>query len=144
MGGPRNKPLPDAQGGLTSQDIAPRSRDARTPAGEDVFAGTSASCAPRPAGTVRGRRTADVDGTPAGRLLRQPSAWPKTTAWSPAILNEPYVRHRGSDEFRFGSTWAWVELLENPPPGRVILVVHSSVIDATLRWAFGLGPDAPG
>lgn len=34
-------------------------------------------------------------------------------------------------------------LLAGPPAGRLILVVHSGVIDAALRWAFGLGPQTP-
>jgi hypothetical protein len=32
--------------------------------------------------------------------------------------------------------------LVDPPVGRLILVVHSGVLDAIVRWAFGLGPDA--
>jgi broad specificity phosphatase PhoE len=34
-------------------------------------------------------------------------------------------------------------VLRDPPPGRLILVVHAGVLDAVVRWAFGLGPDAP-
>jgi broad specificity phosphatase PhoE len=34
-------------------------------------------------------------------------------------------------------------LLHEPPVGRLILVVHSGVLDAVVRWAFGLGPQAP-
>ena len=29
------------------------------------------------------------------------------------------------------------------PAGRLVLVVHSGVIDAVFRWAFGAGPDTP-
>jgi probable phosphoglycerate mutase len=32
-------------------------------------------------------------------------------------------------------------LLRDPPAGRLILVTHSGVLDAVVRWAFGLGPD---
>ena len=34
-------------------------------------------------------------------------------------------------------------LLRDPPAGRLIIVVHSGVLDAVARWAFGLGPDTP-
>lgn len=34
-------------------------------------------------------------------------------------------------------------LVMEPPAGRLVLVVHSGVIDAVLRWVFGLGPDVP-
>lgn len=29
------------------------------------------------------------------------------------------------------------------PSGRIVLCVHSGVIDALLRWAFGIAPDVP-
>lgn len=32
-------------------------------------------------------------------------------------------------------------LLTTPPDGRIVLCVHSGVIDVTLRWAFNLSPD---
>jgi len=34
-------------------------------------------------------------------------------------------------------------LIAEPVVGRLIVVVHSGVIDAAIRWAFGLGPDDP-
>jgi glucosyl-3-phosphoglycerate phosphatase len=34
-------------------------------------------------------------------------------------------------------------LVREPAPGRLVLVIHAGVIDAVLRWVFGLGPEAP-
>jgi 2,3-bisphosphoglycerate-dependent phosphoglycerate mutase len=34
-------------------------------------------------------------------------------------------------------------LVGRSPAGRIIVCVHSGVIDAILRWAFGIAPDAP-
>jgi broad specificity phosphatase PhoE len=46
-------------------------------------------------------------------------------------------------EFQGRVADALQRLVGEPPSGRLIVVVHSGVIDAALRWAFGLGPDAP-
>lgn len=32
-------------------------------------------------------------------------------------------------------------LVSQPPPGRLVVVVHSGVMDAVVRWAFGIAPD---
>ena len=32
---------------------------------------------------------------------------------------------------------------QGPPPGRLVAVVHSGVMDAVVRWAFSLAPDVP-
>jgi broad specificity phosphatase PhoE len=34
-------------------------------------------------------------------------------------------------------------LVERRSPGRLVLCVHSGVIDVVLRWAFGISPDTP-
>jgi broad specificity phosphatase PhoE len=34
-------------------------------------------------------------------------------------------------------------LVQRDPPGRIVMCVHSGVIDAIVRWAFGHTPDTP-
>lgn len=46
-------------------------------------------------------------------------------------------------EFQSRVTGALTALLAEPPTGRLILVVHAGVVDAVLRWVFGLAADAP-
>lgn len=44
-------------------------------------------------------------------------------------------------EFQARVEGALRALLRDPPTGRLVLVVHSGVLVAVLRWAFGLWPD---
>jgi broad specificity phosphatase PhoE len=46
-------------------------------------------------------------------------------------------------EFQERVSRALDELTAHPPEGRIIVVVHAGVIDATLRWVYGLGPESP-
>lgn len=55
--------------------------------------------------------------------------------------------HRAGDEslleFQVRVESALDALLADPPPGRLVAVVHSGVMDAVVRWAFSLAPDVP-
>jgi broad specificity phosphatase PhoE len=46
-------------------------------------------------------------------------------------------------EFQTRVDGALRKLVERDETGRLVLSVHSGVIDAALRWAFGVPPDAP-
>lgn len=46
-------------------------------------------------------------------------------------------------EFQVRVDGALRRLVERDATGRLVLSVHSGVIDAALRWAFGVPPDAP-
>jgi broad specificity phosphatase PhoE len=72
--------------------------------------------------------------------------------WTHVESHEHLALWRGDDrrpggeslrEFGERVVGAVTALLAEPPAGRLVLVVHAGVIDAVLRWAFGLGPDAP-
>jgi broad specificity phosphatase PhoE len=61
-------------------------------------------------------------------------------------LWRPEDRRPGGEslrEFQRRVQGVLTELVSGPPSVRLVLVVHSGVIDAALRWAFGLGPDTP-
>jgi broad specificity phosphatase PhoE len=72
--------------------------------------------------------------------------WAQADDHENLALWRPEHRPRGGEslrEFQARVEGALVALLSEPPAGRLILVVHCGVIDALVRWAFGLGPDAP-
>lgn len=72
--------------------------------------------------------------------------WADGDAREDLVLWRPEHRAPGGESMRGFQTRiqeALQWLLADPPPGRLVLVVHSGVIDAVVRWAFGLGPESP-
>jgi broad specificity phosphatase PhoE len=70
--------------------------------------------------------------------------WEQAAAGDDLALWRPEHRSPGGEslrEFQARVDGALASLLEDPPAGRLILVVHAGVIDAVVRWAFGSGPD---
>ncbi len=61
------------------------------------------------------------------------------------LLWRPEHRTPGGEslgEFQSRVQGALAQLCDQPPQGRLIVVVHAGVIDAALRWVYGLGPES--
>jgi broad specificity phosphatase PhoE len=70
-------------------------------------------------------------------------SWQHADAREDLALWRP-EHHAGGEsmaEFQRRIDRAVVGLVERNPPGRIVLCVHSGVIDAVLRWVFGASPD---
>jgi broad specificity phosphatase PhoE len=99
---------------------------------------------------LRARQTADALG-PAAEVIddldeyRFGADW----NWQRADQREDLVLWRPEDragdesmaEFQDRVDRVLDDLVKRDPPGRVVMFVHSGVIDAVLRWAFGITPD---
>jgi broad specificity phosphatase PhoE len=71
-------------------------------------------------------------------------SWAQADDREDLALWRPEDRVAGGEslhEFQARVEGALRALLRDPPTGRLVLVVHSGVLDAVVRWAFGLGPD---
>jgi broad specificity phosphatase PhoE len=71
--------------------------------------------------------------------------WARADDREDLVLWRPEDRTTGGEslrEFQGRVQDVLTSLVSERPAGRLVLVVHSGVIDAVLRWAFGLGPDA--
>ena len=72
-------------------------------------------------------------------------SWAQADDREDLALWRPEHRPPGGEslhEFQVRVDDALRALLADPPAGRLVVVVHSGVLDAIVRWAFGLGPDA--
>jgi broad specificity phosphatase PhoE len=72
-------------------------------------------------------------------------AWDQGERREDLLLWRPEHRLGGGEsllEFGRRVEAALTALLAAPPPGRVVAVVHSGVVDAALRWAWGVPVDA--
>ena len=73
-------------------------------------------------------------------------SWDQADEGASQLLWRPEDRLPGGEslrEFELRVQHALGELVREPPDGRLVVVVHSGVIDALLRWAFGTDPDEP-
>jgi probable phosphoglycerate mutase len=72
--------------------------------------------------------------------------WEQADAGEDKALWRPDDRMRGGEslrEFQFRVEAALATLIDSQGPGRLVVVVHSGVIDAIVRWVFGATPDTP-